>query len=86
MAKIPWRNEVAELLEQCAAALRNRNDRQAIASLGTAIGYLQQAEENGDRTAIALLGQTGSTTPDDRTQRFSYAPGELEALVGSRRG
>jgi hypothetical protein len=83
MAKGDWRSEVAKQLEQCAAAIRARTDRAAATSLGTAIGYLQQAEENGDRGAAALLAQTANANKnEDHTQRFSFAPGELEQLTG----
>jgi hypothetical protein len=85
MAKSDWRNDVAEQLEQCAVALRERTDRFAVSALGTAIGYLQQAVEAGDRGAVALLAQAASAQRDDNTQRFSYAPGELEKLMGLRR-
>jgi hypothetical protein len=83
MAKGDWRSEVAKQLEQCAAAIRARTDRVATTSFGTAIGYLQQAEEAGDRGAAALLDQAANAKKnEDHTQRFSFAPGELEQLAG----
>ena len=82
MSQNAWRNEVALLLESCAASLRAHRDRQAGADLGTAIAYLQRAENDGERSATALLVQAGTVRGDDRTQRFSYAPGELEDLSG----
>jgi hypothetical protein len=85
MAKGDWRSEVAKQLEQCAASIRARTDRVAASSLGTAIGYLKQAEAKGDRGAAALLAQATNVNHDDHTQRFSFAPGELEQLAALSR-
>lgn len=73
---------MAALLESCAASLRAHRDRQAGADFGTAIAYLQRAEDEGERSATALLAQAGSVRGDDRTERFSFVPGELEDLSG----
>jgi len=82
MGQDAWRNEVALLFERCAASLRANRDRQAGADFGTAIAYLQRAEEDGERGAISLLVQARSVRGDDRTERFSFVPGELENLSG----
>jgi hypothetical protein len=82
MGQGAWRNEVALLLERCATSLRASRDRQAGADFGTAIGYLQRAQEDGEQGAISLLTQARSARSDDRTERFSFVPGELENLSG----
>lgn len=84
MQKGAWRSEVAQLLEQCAEALRATNDRQAIASFGTVVSYLHRAEDAGDRSAVAILDLVRSGGGDGNTQRFSFAPGELEAIAGHK--
>jgi len=83
MPKAVWRDEVAKLLEQCAQSVRTRGDRQAASALGTALGYLQRAEQTGDLGALALMGQVRNTQHGENTQRFSFAPGELEELTGA---
>ncbi len=82
MGQDAWRNEVALLLERCAASLRASRDRQAGSDYGTAIGYLQRAAEDGEQGAVSLLAQARSVRSDDRTERFSFVPGELENLTG----
>jgi len=84
MSQDAWREEVALLLERCAASIRERRDHQAGADFGTAIAYLQRAEDDGERGAIALFEQVCIARSLDRTERFSFAPGELEIL--SNRG
>lgn len=76
-----WREEVALLMERCARAIRERHDRQAGADFGTAIAYLQRAEDDGERGAVTLLEQVCIARSLDRTERFSFAPGELEILA-----
>jgi hypothetical protein len=85
MSRGEWRTEVALLLESCATSLRAGRDRQAVADFGTAIAYLQRAENEGERGAVSMLAQTNPIRPDDRTQRFSFSPGELEELSGQSR-
>ncbi|HYO98136.1 MAG TPA: hypothetical protein VER33_26710 [Polyangiaceae bacterium] len=80
MQRPDWRNEVARLLEHAAHALRVRNDRHAIVAFGTAVGYLQKARENADSVAAQLLAQTSEAAADGPTERFTFKPGELEAL------
>jgi len=73
-----WRSEVARLLEHCASALRGQNDRQALIAFGTALAYLVKARKSGAVTAAELLSQVNEI--DGPTQRFTFAPGELEEL------
>ena len=81
MSQDVWREEVASLMQRCAQEIRDRRDRQAGADFGTAIAYLQRAEDDGDRGAIALLEQVCIARSLDRTEKFSFAPGELEILT-----
>jgi hypothetical protein len=81
MGKDAWREEVASLLERCAASIRAHRDRQAGAEFGTATAYLQRAEDGGDRGAAALLEQVCMASSLDRTERFEFSPGELENLA-----
>jgi hypothetical protein len=80
MSNDTWREEVALLLERCATSLRERKDRQGAADLGAAMAYLQRAEDEGERGAITLLAQVCVVRSLDQTERFSFAPGELELL------
>jgi hypothetical protein len=80
MHDAPWQDEVARLLEQTAQAFRDKSDRRAVRSFGTAIAYLSLARERGDRLAAELLAQTGETAKEGPTERFTFKPGELEAL------
>jgi hypothetical protein len=82
MADLPWQAEVAGLLEQAAQALRSNRHRRAIVALGTAVAYVQRARDRGDRFAQELLSHTVETK-EDRTERFTFQPGELEALTVS---
>jgi hypothetical protein len=84
MSQHAWRTEVALLLEQCAALLRARQDRQVAATFGTALAYLVRAEDAGDRGATYMLAQVQSLRCEENTKRFSFAPGELEELTGHR--
>lgn len=80
MADAPWQAEVARLLEEAADALRHNRHRRAIVSLGTAVAYVQRAGDQGDRFAQDLLRHTVANPKDDPTERFTFQPGELEAL------
>ena len=82
MDRNTWRQEVARLLEHAAQALRTRNDRHAIVAFGTAIGYLQKARERGEQIAEELLSQTIEAAGDGPTAKFTFTPGELDALKG----
>jgi soluble lytic murein transglycosylase-like protein len=83
MQEAAWQDEVARLLEQAAQFLRDKADRRAARAFGTAIAYLQLARENGDRLAAALLAETVENAKQEPTERFSFQPGELEALTSS---
>jgi len=80
MPEAPWQDEVAQLLEVAAQALRDKVDRRAVRSFGTAIAYLQIARESGDKLATELLAHAFETAKDGPTERFTFQPGELEAL------
>jgi len=81
MADTPWQHEVAQLLEQMAQALRDKVDRRAIRAFGTAVAYLELARENGDKLAVELLSQVSENAKEGPTERFTFQPGELEALT-----
>lgn len=85
MAQSPWQIEVADLLEYAAQCLRTHHDRQAIVAFGTALAYLVRAQDEGERTACELLAQFNENARDGQTQRFTFAPGELEALTNRER-
>ena len=73
---------MASLLEQVARALVVHNDRRAVVAIGTALAYLEKARLSGDSEAGQLLAQLREATHEDGTARFSFMPGELEALKG----
>jgi hypothetical protein len=81
MADAQWQLEVARLLEEAAEALRARRHRRSIVALGTAVAYVQRASEKGDTFAQELLRHTVAGPKEDATERFTFAPGELEALT-----
>ncbi|MGC4090372.1 MAG: hypothetical protein QM756_21335 [Polyangiaceae bacterium] len=81
MEKSSWRSEVARLLEHCASSLRAKSDHQALVSFGTAVAYLAKAHHGGSVAAGELLSQFNEVMGGDgSTQRFTFAPGELEEL------
>ena len=80
MREAPWQDEVAQLLEQAAQALRDKADRRAVRAFGTAFAYLELARENGDRFASELLSQISENAKEGPTERFTFQPGELEKL------
>ena len=80
MHEAPWQDEVARLLEQTAQALRDKADRRAVRAFGTVIAYLELARENGDKIATELLAQAVASAKEGPTERFTFQPGELEAL------
>jgi hypothetical protein len=83
MQDAAWQDEVARLLEQAAQFLRDKADLRAARAFGTAIAYLQLARDNGDRLAATLLAETIENAKQEPTERFSFQPGELEALSSS---
>jgi len=80
MSNDAWRENVALLLERCAASLREHKDRQGAADLGAAMAYLQRAEDKGESGAVTFMSQICIARSLDHTERFSFAPGELELL------
>ncbi len=80
MSNEAWREQVATLLERCAFCLREHRDRQGAADFGAAMSYLQRAEDEGEKGAVTLMAQVCVARSLDRTERFSFAPGELELL------
>jgi hypothetical protein len=80
MATLLWRQHVAEQLLEAGNALTAGNLRRANAALGTAVAYLEKARSSGDAGASALLLQLSVSVKEDSTERFSFAPGELEQL------
>lgn len=80
MQEAPWQDEVAQLLEHAAQALRNKSVRRAVRAFGTAFAYLELARENGDRFASELLSQISENAKEGPTERFTFQPGELEKL------
>lgn len=80
MSNKAWREEVALLLERCAGSLRAKKDRLAAADLGAALAYLRRADETGEKGAAVVMAQVDARPASDQTQRFTFAPGELEEL------
>jgi len=80
MTEVTWQAQVAGLLEQAAEGLKTRKHRRAIVALGTAVAIVQRARDQGDAFAQELLSYTVENTKDDPTERFTFRPGELEAL------
>ncbi|HEX6764288.1 MAG TPA: hypothetical protein VF103_02395 [Polyangiaceae bacterium] len=80
MQEAAWQTEVARLLEQTVQALQDKADRRAVRAFGTAIAYLELARENGDKLATELLAQVSESAKEGPTERFTFQPGELEAL------
>ena len=80
MAALLWRQHVGEQLIEAGRALSLGNARRASAALGTAVAYLEKARDSGDPNASALLLQLSVPVHEESTERFSFAPGELEQL------
>jgi hypothetical protein len=86
MAALLWRQLVAEQLLEAGNAVSAGSLRRASAALGTAVAYLEKARHSGDAGASALLVQLGVVPKEDCTERFSFAPGELEQLNAFKNG
>ena len=84
MPVVQWRENVASLLQDVAKALLADNDRRAVVAIGTALAYLEKARMCGDPQAAFLLAQLRAATQEDRTARFQFVPGELEALKSQK--
>jgi hypothetical protein len=80
MSNNTWRTEVATLLEHAATSLRENKDRLAAGDLGAALAYLRRAEESGDKGAGIVMAQVTARPAGEHTERFTFAPGELEEL------
>jgi len=85
MPSVQWRDNVAALLEEVAKALVVHQDRRAVVAIGTALAYLERARARGERDADHLLSQLRAAVEGDRTERFQFAPGELEAIKSNVR-
>jgi hypothetical protein len=86
MAALLWRQQVAEQLIEAGRALSAGNARRASAALGTAMAYLEKARASGDPSASALLLEMSASVEVESTERFSFAPGELEELNARQSG
>lgn len=75
-----WRESVATLLSEAGRALAAGQGGQARVALGTCFAYLAIAAKSGDDLAAELLGQLSPRPADELTERFQFAPGELEEL------
>jgi hypothetical protein len=71
------------LLVEAGHALSTGNSRQAGVALGTVLAYLEKAKASGDAAAADLLLQLVPRLREDPTERFSFAPGELEKITRS---
>lgn len=80
MAALLWRQHVGEQLIEAGRALTEGNAPRASAALGTAVAYLEKARSAGDSSAAALMLQLNIARNEESTERFSFAPGELEEL------
>jgi len=86
MAALLWKQHVGEQLIEAGRALTEGNARRASAALGTAVAYLEKARSAGDASAAALMLQLNVARNEESTERFSFAPGELEELNARSQG
>jgi hypothetical protein len=75
-----WRGELSILFSEVVRALEAKQDRQAARALGTAIAYLGKVHARGEPGAEQLVAQLPGTAVENSTERFQFAPGELEEL------
>ena len=75
-----WRESVASLLSEAGRALAAGQGNQARVALGTCVAYLEIAEKSGDALARDLRNLLSARANDELTERFQFAPGELEEL------
>lgn len=80
---VAWREKVAALLVEAGQTLSAGNSRQAGVVLGTVLAYLEKGRASGDDAAAELLLQLVPRVKEDPTERFSFAPGELEKISGA---
>lgn len=86
MPTTSWREEVAALLTEAGQALITRQDRHVAAKLGTALGYLEKAEQSAQPGARELLAKVRSMAPEQETERFRFTTDELEEIKRRTRG
>jgi hypothetical protein len=86
MAALLWKQHVAEQLIEAGRAMSVGNAHRAGSALGTAVAYLEKARASGDPNAAALLLRLSVAVEVESTERFSFAPGELEELNARRTG
>jgi hypothetical protein len=77
---VAWREKVAALLVESGHALSAGNARLAGVGLGTVLAYLEKGRASRDDAAAELLLQLVPRVKEDPTERFSFAPGELEKI------
>jgi len=80
VSALNWRESVASLLMEAGRALAVGQVNQVRVALGTCVAYLEIAEKGGDTMAGDLLRQLRPQLTDELTERFQFAPGELEEL------
>jgi hypothetical protein len=85
MAHANWRTDVADLLLQTSRAISARHDKGAIQSLGTALFYLEKARAAGETGAGEILDRLRGEAFENPTERFTFAPGELEEITRRER-
>ena len=86
VSHLNWQKTVASLFTEAGRALAAGQANQARIALGTSVAYLEIAQKSGDAVAADLLRQLVASSSPEHTERFSFAPGELEQLeAGNRR-
>jgi hypothetical protein len=85
MSHETWRRDVADLLLETGRAIGARHDKRAIQSLGTALFYLEKARAAGEPGAGEILERLRSDAFENPTERFTFAPGELEEITRRER-
>jgi hypothetical protein len=80
MPAVTWRETVASLLAEASRSLTAGNANLAGVALGTVQAYLEKASASGDTVAADLLLQLIPRVQEDPTERFSFAPGEIEKI------
>lgn len=85
MSHANWRSHVADLLVEAGRAIGARHDKRAIQSLGTALFYLEKARAAGETGAGEILDRLRGEAFENPTERFTFAPGELEEITRRER-
>ncbi len=76
---------MASLFTEAGRALAAGHTNKARIALGTSVAYLEIAQKSGDAVAADLLRQLVASSSPEHTERFSFAPGELEQLEAVNR-